>query len=83
LPLVGGVFAMYGLKKTNLMYFLISSSLCIIGGVLIFCEGAIFRSVNNLSDYSSVSLLFGAIMGGITAVLAGVIGLGSIEIIKK
>ena len=83
LPVVGGVFAIFGLKKLNLLHFLIASAFCIVGGVLILFEAEIFRSVNDLLEYETVTLLFGPIMGGITAIVAGLIALGSIEIFNK
>ena len=85
------ISAIVTLIFTAIAYYLILppinifSPLCwlFVGGVLILFEAEIFRGVNNLLEYESVTLLFGPIMGGITAIVAGLIALGSIEVFNK
>lgn len=78
LVLVGGilvpVLAFIGLKNKNLsmVLTLVGVLVIIVGAILIFCEGSAFSKAN--SD-ATISLLFAPILGGIIALLGGLIDL--------
>jgi hypothetical protein len=82
LPLLGSIVCYLAFKKKSQFLYFVTAGLCIIGGMLILLEGIIFANVNDLSNIVRVSILFGPIAGGISAILAGIVSLGSIEIFK-
>ena len=80
LALVTGILSIFAFrKKGKLMYFLVAG-IALISSLLIFLEPVFFKSVNatelsSINDLFQCQLAIGPILGGIFALLAGVISL--------
>ena len=82
LPFLSIVVSFIAFKVKGMLAHFIAAILCIIGAVLIFLEPTFFATINEINENITCSLLIGPILGGIFAILAGMVNAGS-SLLKK